>query len=204
MRRHSRFWIVMGMVALHCATRSAFAAETGDVDGDGRLTIADVRHAVREISPAPGSIDTFLHEDPCGTTLQRSLGGLIYAETLSRGVEGSLPHWVLPFSALDTAPPLPVDARVGVRIETVSAPGGASDQAELLVTLVSFVSVVAFSLVLDSDAGILRVPFKEKGWCCDDWDEGQSCCGGWEHSQGDLNVDVFLPPYFITRGKYVA
>src|SRR4030095_14433594 len=99
----------------------ALAAEPGDFDGDGRLSIADLtrlqdRLDQPPIDPEPGSWDSIVPW--CGG----AVSVLTYLEILRRGVPGSLPNPVALADAWKedrTQPPLPVDERVLIRFESM-------------------------------------------------------------------------------------
>jgi hypothetical protein len=81
------------------------AADTGDLDGDGRLSIADVSHLAAGLEPAAGSMEGFLSH-PCGPEGTDSwFMAMIYLESLRRGVSNSIPHWDQVWSPLATQPP---------------------------------------------------------------------------------------------------
>src|SRR5262245_33726127 len=77
---------------------AAFTAETGDVDGDGLLTIRDVFLAARgDFDAANGSLDAFC-EKPCKVCPANEKTWFwwpssIYVESLQRTIETSYVNW---------------------------------------------------------------------------------------------------------------
>ncbi len=186
-------------------------AEAGDLDGDGRITLADYLHfrKFRTGEPvAPGSYDAFL-DYPCqdGTFQFSGLPMMTYLESISRGVEGALPPWIGVWSEQLKVEPLPEDPRIRIDFSTVVMPDD-PNSVQLQVTLTSELPVVAFSLIFESEGGVLRMP---RGYI----PEGRF----WEHSSwksddmslrddpwldGDLPVVLSVPASFASGGKYVV
>ena len=91
-------WIVLSVPLLRLP-----GAETGDFDGDGRISIRDVVHRMNDLPPASGSLDGFEgsrclaeKQPPFDRHVQ---AGLTYLESLRRCVPDPLPHWARFFSA---------------------------------------------------------------------------------------------------------
>lgn len=206
------FGLALGMVA------TSPAAETGDIDGDGRLSIADLIRMQDgsvdlPLDPAPGSFDAI--NGWCGGFPNLTGRVLVYAEALRRAVPGSLPHW-LPlgerWAENVTQPPLEVDSRVQIRFEPMTAPGGSNDKAEVRFRIDVFEAVRAFSIVLEAEGGILRVPFSFHDECGDPrncwnmraWYQGLHEYHCHRHNEGDLSVAVTPAAHLITAGRYVV
>jgi hypothetical protein len=203
----------MLLVPLLCGTGRA--AETGDVDGDGRISIADVWHYCKDTPAAPGSLDAFAGypcaEGPQGDLYWSSMVPLmIYLESLSRSVEGSLAPWVGVWPRKVTSEPLPEDRRVYVDLGSSVAGGAGSDRVLLRITFGTEVPVEAFSLVFESDGGVLRVPElppeARPPWSEGDWRSLSWAMSGsrWEQPVSSLPVSVPVPAYLATGGKYVV
>src|SRR2546422_11762274 len=78
------------------------AVETGDFDGDGQLTLADVALLKDGATPVPGSLEgfevfpCFEPLDPQGAYsfyLEEIVPGMVYLESLRRRVAGSYANW---------------------------------------------------------------------------------------------------------------
>lgn len=226
----SAFSALLRFVLLLCVcSRAASAAETGDFDGDGRLSIGDIisfRESLVEVGPAPfidgfepapGSYDAFTTY-PCYIDhhwhRRSRITASVYLESLRRGVSGSLPHWDNVWTEERVSQPLPVDERVLVRVDEVTAAGGADDRVRISVTLTVLETVRAFSLVLESDLDLLRPSFLYPDiesrvasvWRDDEWRRTTTVTGEhfrMVHDFGDLPVGASPVTYLITGGKYV-
>lgn len=80
----SVFFIAVGLTGL-CFLEKARGAETGDIDGDGLVTLADVVSYLEGLPPAPGSLDG-LESDPCLSFQPANLPGAISLEVVRRSV----------------------------------------------------------------------------------------------------------------------
>src|SRR5262245_19668042 len=89
-------------IILYLILSTTHAAEQGDFDGDGRLSIRDVVSFMEGHESAPGSLDGF-DEDPDLVNLPDDLSevakrgfyaGLTYIEFLRRSVADPLQHWM--------------------------------------------------------------------------------------------------------------
>src|SRR5688572_23016565 len=118
------------------------AAELGDFDGDGRLSIADVVWRMNGEPAAAASVAGFI-EDPCyaewigsGTEAMVLDSGFVYLESLRRRVPGSLSNWISLSSWRnwdETQGPLPTNREVAVQVQSASVPGGGDDRARITI-----------------------------------------------------------------------
>ena len=87
-RRHTK--LIAAIILCTSSLLSIRAAETGDFDGDGRLSMADVLHWRSGEELAPGSLDGF--------ESHRCYGASRIENTLGRDVLGrDVPIWNLKF-----------------------------------------------------------------------------------------------------------
>ncbi len=130
------------LITIVFASRLFSQVETGDFDGDGRLSIRDVAWYGDGRALAPGSDDAFRDHfcsvAPWWQTL--NIPAIVYQEVLRRRVEGSLPNWEnVDFWPTDIqGDPFPPDGRVLIRIDPEAASGGENDRVMLRIELVAF------------------------------------------------------------------
>ena len=209
-RRVALGWIILLGFTMTVDLR---AADTGDFDGDGRLTLSDLLHSLDQLPPAPNSRDAFL-DHPCGGDTNWSqprstmFEGLTFIEILRRAVPDGMPHWdpVWPVGEGDNEEPLPADGGVLVEILEVSAMGADDDRARLELLITTVVPVRSFALIVEAEEDILRVPYRYSNgaWSPKDWRElSHFSEGSARHSDGDLGVNVAFPSYLITGGRFV-
>ena len=148
-------WMLLGDLG---TLSSLIGSELGDVDGDGRLSIADDAHLKALREPVAGSLDGIVTQ-PCLRSLEEDrdlIRGMIYLESLRRNVPDALPHWDLPGLDAPAQKPLPPDGRVRVHLEDVSVPGGNQDVVELPLVVDTDAPISSFSLILESEGNVLR------------------------------------------------
>ncbi len=198
------------------------AAETGDVDGDGRLTIADVVHLEDLLGHAEGSLTGF-EAFPCyleqGNDPDRTLWlvnmvpSAIYLESLRRGISGSLAHWDSVWPEDLTAEPLPDDPRCEIELLPSTASGGSNDRARLHFKLTVRAPVRSFSVVLEGPPRLLEAPpgglgdnMRIPDFSVIHWRRKFEVLGDFTqmHRFGDLPVAVNAQTYLITGGRYVV
>ena len=186
------------------------AAEAGDLDGDGRLSIGDVHMAWQGTPPADGSFDAF-SSHPChgefGTEWFSTMmvPMMIYLESISRNVEGSLPSWMGIWKDQVKVPPRETDPRVSVEIAPAFATGGNWDGKQLFFLLRSEVPLKAFSLIFESDAGVLQIPspLMDTGWDYSEWFSMRAITER-NRVEGPVRVSLSTPLYLASGGKYVV
>ena len=207
-RRFARCYLLVVALA---ATLSLPAAETGDFDGDGRLSIADVVWRLDLREEAVGSRDgfagypCFLQYDAAAT--KSTEAGLTYIESLRRSVPDPLPHWVPLFGVgdMNSQPPLPLDTRVSVGLDAMEAPGGTDDRFNLRVRLHTSVRLRAFSILIENEDELLRVPYVSH--------QSIAAPGSWVQMQLlerdnafsflDSRLGASHAAFLITNGRYV-
>ena len=209
---------------------AARAAETGDVDGDGRLTLADVVHFSENGQPPPverlgdpavplgewaherpfaeGSLDAIIDFACTGWNDWGNVTGAIYLEVLRRAVPNSMPHWWTDvWTAPRFEPPLDADPRCAVHIVDVEAPGGDDDNVRMTLRLIAFEPVRSFALILDSEDGLVRArqsPSRAQAWRAESWTSILTHRDDdVQHSQGMIEVSANPADYLITGGRYV-
>jgi len=187
------------------------AAGTGDFDGDGRLSIADVlrfEDSLRDpngVPLAPGSLDGFgTHVCTLAGRNFRNdhVSGAVLVESLRRKVPDPMPHWESVWSETVFDAPLAADPRCAVRVESAFAPGGVDDRVRIRIALETTVALRAFVLLLESDGGLLRVPASTSD---PDMTSGYRWYGrnGHEHDDGDFRVHADPAAFLATRGRFV-
>lgn len=213
-------------LSLAVVSSRARGAETGDYDGDGRLSIRDVVHFVEQIGIplldrdlAPGSLDGFTAH-PCWEDWQSKddppefspvngfLSGPVYLESLRRAVPDPLPHWEPLWEASPAVVRPDPDPRV--EISWGESPAVYEDGwATLSLRLRADVALQAFSIIIESEGQVLRVPVLDAPRNQDDFlvqhwlmvhsvrDKGEL------HSLGDIPVRVGFAPFLITNGRFV-
>jgi hypothetical protein len=199
-----RLQMMVGL-SLFAFIAGARAAETGDVDGDGRISIADMVHLEDGLPPAEGSLDAF-RDRPCFPWktyyVDQIIPALVYLESLRRAVPDPLPHWEGPWPAAVQAEPLEPDPGVRIILEGGTAAGGADDRVDLRFTLETDAPIRAHSLVFELEGGHARLPPVSQ-W--DVWD--------WFHSWGVIHqgdpfqgqrIDLSVPGYLLTNGRLPA
>ena len=177
------------------------AAETGDFDGDGRLTLADLVQRLEEFPAAEGSLDRFMEYPEYARELglgyqPMSAAGLTYYEVLRRSVPNPLPHWVRIFEEPAVKEALPLDERVSLSMEAAIAPGGASDEVEITIRLSTTTRLRALLIFLENEERVLRVPPYEILWSWDVIPLVPSVL------LGDLRVEVPATAPLVTNGRY--
>src|SRR5688572_641166 len=189
----------------------AHPADTGDFDGDGRLSIADLMHMKQGLPPAPGSMGAF-DAHPCADA-ERDWGiemvrGITYLESLRRTVPAPLPNWLGVWSEaeFERQPSLPEDPKVSLVLEDSRAEGGSSDVALVRVRLVTAEPIRAYSILLEAEGDVLRVPiyfgplspfYDEDNWYRP---EGSFVT---TYLAGDVSTTVHPAGYLVTGGKLV-
>src|SRR5262245_33971546 len=136
--------LLVGGLVLFRSQWEVRAAEPGDFDGDGRVSIADVLHRVQGFEPAPGSLDGFEQCPPIGENRKQGFdtssfeAGLVYLEYLRRSVPDPLPHFIHLIDAWNfrsDPSPLEADVRIHVSLAPMEAPGGTDDRFLMTVRL---------------------------------------------------------------------
>ncbi len=211
--------IVLAVVQSIVQSAALRAAETGDFDGDGRLSIADVLHRRDGGEPAPGSLQGF-EAHPCfgSSRIEHTQGrddapiwslsvppALTLLESLRRNVDDPLPHWG---DVWNTSPdarrqaPLPETPLVHLTLERAVALG-VDDRVRLEFLLTVFEPIKSFVFILESD-GALNVPFFRSSWPAAHWWNEASF--EWTASQSaPEGIAVIVSPsaFLITGGRYV-
>lgn len=197
---------VVGVLLAVAWPSQAWSAETGDFDGDGRITIADVVRLQRDLATAAGSRDA-LDAFACAghwNFEKQEYSGLTYLEVLRRAVEDPMPHWIPIWSDVVHEDPLPPDSRVLIDWGQTPRVAAGSDRARVQLWLRNSEPVRAFSLILENADGILRVaPLYDAFIPPSDWNHLYSSTHANTHTAGDINVGVGYPPFLITRGRVV-
>ena len=200
-------------LALASLTSLARSAETGDIDGDGRISIKDSIDYHRGVEAAPGAIDAF-RAYPCfvGDELrdrQSSVAGWmihgsIYHESLRRSVDDPMPGWLPFWPGRHRQAPLSVSGDVLVRVLPVRAPGGDDDRVRFCVELESARPIQAFSLVFGATGGSLLkaryAPRLHGNWF---GNRSWSTAANFVEEAGDLSVRASVVDQFVAGGRYV-
>lgn len=143
----------LGLAVLAALGSSLSAAQTGDFDGDGRLSIADVVCHGDSRRPAPGSVDGF-EAYPCYADWKEVtpslMGGILYLECLRRSVPDPMPHWVPLWTGGSNQTPLRPDPRVLVSWDPLPAESVGGDRVRLRLLITNLAPVRAFSLIVES------------------------------------------------------
>ncbi|MEM7235026.1 MAG: hypothetical protein AAF517_22805, partial [Planctomycetota bacterium] len=195
-------WIEICVVALSVSsTTVAVSQTTGDFDGDGQVTLADVLHRNRGLAAEEGSLDGF-ELQPC--SVMSSYGSYISAltllESVRRMVPDANPDWWRVW-ADHPATELEVTQEVILRLEDVSVSGG-RDIARLSLEVENAVAIRAFSFVLVSNpAGLLRYRTVLPGVFTgsDDWSSPPTRTV--RHELGEIPVHVPAPGALASRGR---
>lgn len=189
----------------------ADTALPGDYDGDGRLTIEDAVAGFEGATPSPGAM-TAIEAYPCYAGMfregpehaRRYLGSLVLLEVIRRSVPDPLPNWVDIWRDVpDGMPGRSPDPRVSLRWEAIDLAEAGTDGVTLTLTLRNEAPIRAFFAVVESDGGVLRVPFKGRRELATDWLTLDGFSLEARHALGDWPLRVGDAPFLITRGRYV-
>ena len=182
-------------------------AETGDFDGDGRLTIADCAFVQDGRVPAPGSTDRFL-EDVChDDEISRSWvvdwqTAATYFETLRRAFADSLPNWVAVWPVSSREDPLPELPEVIIEWdEAAPLTFQGRDRVVLRLKVVLLEAVRAFSIVVEPEDQVLRVA--PTIFSKEDWYQLRHPIATEVETEGDLPMRTYPGSFLITNGRYV-
>ena len=218
------------VVAVALASSIASAAETGDFNGDGRVSFADYLWLDDGGETAPGSFDLF-EEHWCDeprrawsedTSIPSFRRYVTIIEAFRRAVDDPMPHFydIWPDDARNA--PFPHSESATLTIHDATAEGGENDRVRIRATLTLFEPTRGFAVYLESGQGVLRVPLWKKefeGVPQDDPNERRTFddgswwdgavwwarvrLGEYKHPFGDLPVSVTHPGYLATRGRIV-
>ena len=199
-------WMALTLVPI----ASSSAAETGDFDGDGRLTIADCTYLQDGRDAAVGSLDGFL-SNPCHESYRAEaendfrrhwLQSTTYFEILRRSFDDSLPHWTplwpdeLRSEWLDPSDDVVVEWDPARPVER-----DGDGTLVLRLRIVAKEAIRAFSIVIESESSVLRhaaTRFRYPSWWMLSHDSGRSV-----QDDGDIGVWNYPPAELITNGRYV-
>ena len=200
-------WVVafVGLL-VGSAASPARSAETGDIDGDGRISIKDAIAAFADEPAAEGSlanIEAYACH-PHWDFHDQIESGIIYLEALRRAVPDPLPHFFPVWDESAAVEPLAPDPRVEISWAPDSVRLTGTDRVRLKLVVENDVPIRAFSLLVESDSDALRVaPFFGNFSWPDDWYFLFSHALANVHATGDIGVGVGYAPFLITRGRYV-
>ena len=205
---------------------TTFAAETGDFDGDGRLSVRDVFYFERSaidggVELADGSFDAFA-EHPCsgrdhvGSFVGEDLWNLqvppaiSFFESLRRNVSSPNPHWLdLWGNGSRRQAPLLSDGSVELELCSMSVPGGQSDRVILEIDMLVLSPLQSFVIIVES--GGLLLPPSLTGECCFFPENFWWGLNSFSYDTrptlqhlGDLPVSVSPAASLITNGRVVV
>lgn len=185
-------------------TASAGGAETGDLNGDGDVDLADAVHFENGLPPAPGSLSGFEEFACSGWNDGMAILGALKVEALRRSVPDALPHWWTNVWTGEVSPRYaPPDGRVSVRWIKAASAGGETDRVDLEIAFRNDAVVKAFFLILETEGNILRPTLEgRRPWNESAWTEYRN----WDaitHDRGTLPVMVHPASILIANGRYV-
>ena len=204
-----RFELVLVASTIVVGGGSGIAAETGDFDGDGRLSIADVVVSNEDGPFADGSLSGFesfaCHEDWLRTPrMFRGIrSGSTFLEYLRRSVDTPRPHWIPIWSGAVSPPARAPDDRLIVSWRHAVHLGG--DRAELRFRVTNFESVRAFALLIEDASGSLRPESKfDEFTAQDDWSFIVPMLASNSYAFAESSVSTPHAAYLVTGGVYAV